>query len=84
MYVWARMEKTKQETMEAHSLYGQHLAERTLKSRYCFLLSVKTAELSYKVIRCNEWVRILYTTLNIFTVNLSESLGRGYDSPWTT
>ena len=60
--VCARMEKTKQETNEAHSLYGQHPAERRLKSRNCFLRSVKPAELSHKVIRCNEWLRGLQTT----------------------
>ena len=39
--VCARMEKTKQETNDAHSLYGQHPADRRLKSRNCFLRSVK-------------------------------------------
>ena len=33
--VCARVEKTKQETNEAHSLYGQNPAERRLKSRNC-------------------------------------------------
>ena len=42
--VCARMEKTKQETNEVHSLDGQHPAERRLKSRNCFLRSVKPAE----------------------------------------
>ena len=51
--VCARMEKTKQETNEAHSLYGKHPAERILKSRNCFLRSVKSAEFSPTVIRCN-------------------------------
>ena len=50
--VCARMEKTKQETNEAHSLYGQHPAERMLKSRNGFLRSVKPAEFSPKIIRC--------------------------------
>ena len=49
----ARMEKTKQETNEAHSQYGQHPADRRLKSRNCFLRSLKPAELSPKSIRCN-------------------------------
>ena len=35
--VCARVENTKQETNEAHSLYGQNPAERRLKSRNCFL-----------------------------------------------
>ena len=52
--VCARMRKTKQETNEAHSLYGQHPAERRLKSRNCFLRSVKPAEFSPMIIRCNE------------------------------
>ena len=42
--VCARMEKTKQETNEAHSLYGQNPAEKGLKSRNCFLHSVKSAD----------------------------------------
>ena len=37
--VCARVEKTKQETNEDHSLYGQNPAERRLKSRNCFLRS---------------------------------------------
>ena len=82
--VCARMETTKQETNEAHSLYGQHPAERRLKSRNCFLCSVKPAEFSPKIIRCNEWLRRLQTTPHIITVNLGESQARGYDSPWTT
>ena len=38
--VCARVEKTKEETNEAHSLYGQNAAERRLMSRNCFLRSV--------------------------------------------
>ena len=82
--VCTRMKKTKQETNEAHSLYGQHPAERMLKSRNCFMRSVKPAEFSLKIIRCNEWLRRLQTTPHKVTVNLSESLAKGYDSPWTT
>ena len=48
--VCARMENTKQKTNEAHYLYGQHPAERMLKSRNCFMRSVKPAELSPKII----------------------------------
>ena len=51
--VCARMENTKQETNEAHSLYGQHPAERRLKSRNCFLRSVELAELSLNIILRN-------------------------------
>ena len=81
--VCARMEKTKQETNEAFSLYGQHPAKRRLKSRNCFLLSVKPAEFSPTVIRCNEWLRRLQTPQKV-TVNLSEITARKYDIPWTT
>ena len=42
----ARIEKTKQETNEAHCLYGQHPAERMLKSRNCFLRSAKPGEIT--------------------------------------
>ena len=79
-----RTTTTKQETNETHSLYGQHPAERRMKSRYCFLRSVKPSEISPKIIRSNEWLRRLQTTPHKVTVNLSESLARGYDSPWTT
>ena len=57
--VCARIENTKQETNDAYSLCGQHPAERRLKSRNCFLRTVKPAELSPKIIRCNEWRRRL-------------------------
>ena len=83
-YVCARMEKTKQETNEADSLYGQHPGERRLKSRNGFLRSVKPAEISSKIIRCNKWLRRLQTTPHTVTVNLSANLAQGYDSPWTT
>ena len=82
--VCARMEKTKQETNETNTLYGQHPAERRLKSRNYFLRSVKPAEFSHKIIRCNEWLRRFQTTPHKVTVNLSESLAIGYDRPWTT
>ena len=51
--VCARVEKTKQETNEAHSLYGQNPAERRLKSRNCFLRSVKPADFPPRMIRCS-------------------------------
>ena len=44
IYVCARTVNTIQETNEAHSLYGQHPAERRMKSRNCFLRSVNPAE----------------------------------------
>ena len=57
--VCARVEKTKQETNEAHSLYGQNPAERRLESKNCFLRSVKPADFPPKVIRCSAWLRRL-------------------------
>ena len=57
--VCARVEKTKQETNEAHSRYGQNPSERRLKSRNCFLRSVKPADFPPKVIRCSAWLRRL-------------------------
>ena len=51
--ICARVEKTKQETDEAHSLYGQNPAERRIKSRNCFLRSVKPADFPPKLIRCS-------------------------------
>ena len=57
--VCAGMEMIKQETNEAHSLYRKHPAERMLKSRNCFLRSVKPAELSptVVVVVCHDQVR---------------------------
>ena len=43
---------------------------------------MKPAELSPKIIRRNEWLRRLQTTPHKVTVNLSERLARGYDSPY--
>ena len=51
--VCARVEKTKQETNEAHPLYDQIPAMRRLKSRNCFLCSVNPADFPPKVIRCS-------------------------------
>ena len=48
--VCVRVEKTKQETNEAHSLYGQNPTERRLELRNCFLRSVKPADFPPKVI----------------------------------
>ena len=82
--VCARVEKTKQETNEAHSLYGQNPAERRLKSRNCFLRSVNPADFPPKVIRCSAWLRRLQVIPHRATVNLDESLTKGFDRPWTT
>ena len=44
------MEKTQQETNEAHSLYGQNPVDGRLESRNCFLRSVKPIDFPPKVI----------------------------------
>ena len=64
-YVCARVEKAKQETNEAHSLHGKIPAERRLKSRNCFLHSVKPTNFPYKVIRCSKWQRTTNTPSNL-------------------
>ena len=82
--VCARVEKTKQETNEAHSLYGQNPAERRLKSRNCFLHSVKPADFPSKVIRCSAWLRRLQAIPHRATTNIDESLAKGFDKPVIT
>ena len=82
--VCARVEKIKQETNEAHSLYGQNPAERRLESRNCFLRSVKPADFPHKVIRCSAWLRRLQAIPYRATVNIDKSLAKGFDRPWTT
>ena len=82
--VCARVEKTKQETNEAHSLYGQNPAESRLEWRNCFLRSVKPADFPPKVIRCSAWLRRLQAIPHRATVNKDESLAKGFDRPWTT
>ena len=82
--VCARVEKTKQESNEAYSLYGQNPAERRQKSRNCFFRSVKPADFPTKVIRCSAWLRRLQAIPHRATVNIDESLAKGFDRPWTT
>ena len=82
--VCARVEKTKQETNDAHSLHGKIPVERRLKSRNGFLHSVKPANFPPKVIRCSEWLRRTDKASHRTSVNLDESIARGHDSPWTT
>ena len=72
--VCARVEKTKQEANEAHSLYGQNPAEKRLKATNCFLCSVKPADFPPNVIRCSAWLRRLQAIPHRATVNLDESL----------
>ena len=82
--VCARVEKTKRETNEAHSLYGQNPAERRLKSRNGFLRSVKPTDFPPKVIRCSAWLMRLQALPHRATVNPDESLAKAFDRPWTT
>ena len=82
--VCARVEKTKHGTNETHSLYGQNPAERMIKSRSCFLRSVKPADFPPKVIRCSAWLRRLQAIPRRATVNIDKSLAKGFDRPWTT
>ena len=82
-HVCARVEKTKQETNEAHSLYGQNPAERRLKSRNCFMRSVKPADFLPIVIQYSAWLRRLQAIPHRATVNLDKSLAKGFDKPCT-
>ena len=61
---------------EAHSLYGENPAERRLKSRNCFLRSVKPADFPPKVIRCSAWLSRLQAIPHRATLNLDESLAK--------
>ena len=72
-------EKTKQETNEAHTLYGQNPAERRLESRNCFLRSVKPADFPHKMIRCSAWLRRLHAIPHRATVNIDKSLAKWFD-----
>ena len=76
--------KKTQETKEVHSLYGQNQTERRLKSRNCFLHSVKHTDFHPKVIRSSAWLRTLQAIPRRATANLDESLANGFDRPWTT
>ena len=82
--VCARVENTKKETNEAHSLYGQNPAERRLESRNCFLRSVKPTDFPPKMIRCSTWLRRLQAIPHRATANIDESLTKEFDRPWTT
>ena len=63
--VCARVEKKKQESYVAHSLYGQTPTESRLKSRSCFLSSVSPSDFHPKVIHCNEWHYMLKTKTHL-------------------
>ena len=54
--VCARVEKRKQESNVGHSIYGRNPPANRLKSRSCFLSSIRPADFHPKVIRCNEWL----------------------------
>ena len=78
--VYARVEKKNQESIVAHSLYGQSPTDSRLKSRSCFLSIVRPADFHPKVIRCNEWQYMLNTKPHSCSVNLTESLASGHTS----
>ena len=82
--VCARVEKKKQESNVARSLYGQNPTESRLRSRSCFLSCVRPADLHPNVIRSNEWQRRLNTKPHSCSANLIESLARGHTIQWTT
>ena len=46
--------------------------------------SVKTADFPPKVIRCSAWLGRLQAIPHRATVNIDESLAKGFDRPWTT
>ena len=52
--------------------------------RNCFLRSVKPANFPPEVIRCSAWLRRLQAIPHRATVNIDESLAKGFDRPWTT
>ena len=74
--VCARVEKAKQETNEAHSLYWESPAEVRLKSRNCFLFSVKPANFPPEVISCSERVGQTRHAIEAL-VNRNKSLDKG-------
>ena len=76
IYVCARVKRQKQSTRETHSLFGQILATRRLKSRHCFLSSVQPANFPAKVNRCSEWRR-LRNKSHIDIINFHEELSKG-------
>ena len=82
--VCARVEKKKQESNMAHSLYGQNPTESHLKSRSCFLSSIRPADFHPKVIRCNECNERLNTKTHSCSANLTDSLAIGHTRQWTT
>ena len=49
----ASVDKKKQESHEAHTLFRQKSAEKHLQSQNCFLRSVHTSEFPAKVVRCS-------------------------------
>ena len=62
---------------------GQTPAESRLKSRSCFLSSVRPADFHPKVIRCNEWQYRLNTKTHGFSANIIERFAKGHTSEWT-
>ena len=54
------------------------------KVKECSLHSVKPADFPSKVIRYSTWLRRLQAIPHRVTVNIDESLTKGFDRPWTT
>ena len=67
---------------ETHSLFGHTPARRRLKSRRSLLTSVQLVQFPAKVVRVNEWKRILEDKAHAGFVNMYEDLATGHDSPW--
>ena len=58
--------------------------ENRLKSRSCFLSSVRPADFHPNVSRYNEWQYRIKTKTYSCSTNLTECLARGHTSQWTT
>ena len=52
---------------------GQNPEEKRLKSRKCFLCSVKSADFHPKVIRCSAWLRRLQAIPHRITVTRNDN-----------
>ena len=81
--VCARVEKTKQETNEAHYICSEP-SRKEAKVEELFLRSVKHADFPTKAIRCSAWLWRLQAIPHRATINLDETLAKGFDRPWTT
>ena len=80
--VCTRVERTKQVERETHSLFGHTPARGLLKSRRSFLTSVQPVHFPEKVVRVNDWKRILEEKAHTGLVNMYEDLATGHDNTW--